>query len=73
MYLIPADRLHCSPFMTRETAVSIRKETESVKKRKHHHTCAEAVKLRKHHPYGQWIKVRQKMDEANLRKKTENF
>ena len=39
-----------------------------MKKRKHH---AEAVKIHKHHPYEHWIKVRQKMDEADLRKKTE--
>ena len=39
-----------------------------MKKRKYH---AEAVKIRKHHPYEQWLKLRQKMDEADLRKKTE--
>ena len=39
-----------------------------MKKRKHH---AEAVKIRKHHPYEQWLKMRRKMDEAELRKKTE--
>ena len=39
-----------------------------MKKRKHH---AEAVKIRKHHPYEQWLKVRRKMDEADIRKKTE--
>jgi len=58
--------------MTPEPAVSIRKQREPVKKRKHHHhPYAEAVKIRKHHPYEQWLKVRQKMDEADLRKKTE--
>jgi len=60
MYLIPADRLRGSPFMTREPS--------SVSIRKHH---AEAVKIRKHHPYEQWLKVRRKRDEADLRKKTE--
>jgi len=54
--------------MTRESTVSIRKKKAPVKKRKHH---AEAVKIHKHHPYEHWIKVRQKMDEADLRKKTE--
>ena len=54
--------------MTREPAILIRKQRESVKKCKHH---AEAVKIRKHHTYEQWLKVRQKMDEADLRKKTE--
>ena len=39
-----------------------------MKKRKHH---AEAVKIRKHHPYEEWLKVLRKMDEADLRKKTE--
>jgi len=68
MYHIPADRLLGSPFMTREPAVSIRKEKEPIKKYKHH---AKAVKILKHHPYEQWLKERQKMDEADLRKKTE--
>ena len=69
MYLIPANRLRSSHFMAREPAtVSIRKQKAPVKKRKHH---AEAVKIRKHHPYEQWLKVRQNMDEADLRKKTE--
>jgi len=54
--------------MTREPTVSIRKQKAPGKKRKHH---AEAVKLRKHHPYEQWLKVRRKMDDADLRKKTE--
>jgi len=71
MYLIPADRLHGSPFMTREP-VSIRKQKEPVKKRKHHHhPYVEAIKIRNHHPYEQWLKVRQKMDEAHLRTDTE--
>jgi len=56
--------------MTREPTVSIRKQKEPVKKRKHH-PYAEAVKIRKHRPYEQWLKVRQKMDEADLRKKTD--
>ena len=54
--------------MTREPTVSIRKQKAPVKKRKHH---AEAVKIRNHHPYEQWLKVRRKIDEADLRKKTE--
>ena len=67
MYLIPADRLRGSPFMTREpSSVSIRKQKAPVKKRKHH---ADAFKIRKHHPYEQWLKVRRKMDDADLRKK----
>jgi len=69
MYLIPADRLRGSPFMTRQpSSVSIRKQKAPVKKRKYH---SEAVKIRKHHPYEQWLKVRRKMDEADLRKTTE--
>ena len=68
MYLIPAHRLHGSPFMTREPTVSKRKQKAPVKKRKHH---AKAVKIRKHHPYEQWLKVRQEMEVAGLRKKTE--
>jgi len=68
MYLNPADRLRGSPFMTRDPTVSIRKQKAPVKKRKYH---AEAVKLRKHHPYEQWLKVRRKMDETDLRKETE--
>jgi len=70
MYLILADHLRGSPFMTREPTVSIRKENAPVKKRKHH---AEAVKICKHHPCEQWLKVRRKMDEADLRKKTETY
>ena len=69
MYLIPADRLHGSSFMSRETtAVSKRKHRETVKKRDPY---AEAKKIRKHHPYEKWLKMRKKMDEADLRKKTE--
>jgi len=68
MYVIPAYRLHGSPFMKREPAVSIRKQRETVKKRKYH---VEAVKIRKLHPCEQWLKVRQKMDETDLRKKNE--
>jgi len=49
MYLIPADRFHGPPFMTREP-VSIRKHSERVMKRKHH-PYAEAVKIPKHHAY----------------------
>jgi len=54
--------------MTRKS-VSIRKQKEPVKKRKHYHTYAEAVKICKHHPYEQWLKVRQKTYEIDLRKK----
>ena len=67
MYLIPADRLHVSPFMTREPAIW--KHMETVKKRNHHNPYAEAIKIRKHHPCEEWLKMRQKMDEADLRKK----
>jgi len=67
MYLIPADRLPVSPFMSRDTTtVSKRKHRE--KKRDPY---AEARKIRKHHPYEEWLKLRKKMDEADLRKKTE--
>jgi len=62
MYFIPADRLHGSTFMSREPTVS---------KLKHHNPYAEAIKIRKHHPYEEWLKLRRRMDEADLRKKTE--
>jgi len=68
MYLIPADRLHGSPLMSREPTVSKRKHRETGKKR---NPYAEANKIRKHHPYEEWLKLRHKMDEADLRKKTE--
>jgi len=68
MYLIPDDRLRGSSFMTREPTVLIRKQKAHLKKRKYH---AEAVKIRKHHPYEQWLKVRRKMDDADIRKKIE--
>jgi len=68
MYRLPADRLRGSLFITREPTVSIRKQKAPVKKPKHH---AEAVKIRKPHPNDRWLKVRQKMDEVDLRKKTE--
>ena len=69
MYLIPADRLHGSQFMSRKpTAVSKRKHRETFKKREPY---AEAKKIRKHHPYEEWLNMRKKMDEADLRKKTE--
>jgi len=69
MYLIPADRLHGSPFMSREpTAVSKRKLRETVKKR---YPYAEAKKIRKHYPYDEWLKMRKKLDEPDLRKKTD--
>ena len=67
MYLIPADRLPGSPFISREpTTVSKRKHRE--KKRDPY---ADARKIRKHHPYEEWLKLRKKMDEADPRKKTE--
>jgi len=56
MYLIPADRLHDSPFMSREPTVSKRKHRETGKKRD---------------PYAEDNKIRKKMDKADLRKKTE--
>jgi len=68
MYLIPNDRLRGTPFMTREPTVSKRKQNAPVKKRKHH---SEAVKVRKRHPYEKWLKVRQQMDEADIRRKNE--
>ena len=73
MYLIPADRLRGSPFMTWETAaaVSIPKQRQTVKKRNHHNPYAEANKIRKHHPYEEWLKMRKKIHEADLRKKTD--
>jgi len=71
MYLIPADRLHCSAFMSRERTVSKPQHREPVKKRKHHNPYAEAIKIRKHHSYEEWLKMRHKMNEADLRKKTE--
>jgi len=49
-------------------AVSTRKHRETVKKRDPY---AEAKKIRKHHPYEKWLKMRKKMDEADLRKKTD--
>ena len=66
MYLILADRLPGSPFMSKEptkTTVSKRKHRE--KKRDPY---AEARKIRKHHPYEEWLKLRKQMDEADLRK-----
>ena len=64
MYLIPADRLHGSPLKSREpTAVSKRKHRETVKKRDPN---AEAKKIRNLHPYEEWLKMRKKMDEADL-------
>jgi len=68
MYRIPADRLHESPFMTRESTVVKRKHRETGKKR---NTYAEAIKKRKLHSYETWLKIRHKMDEADLRTKTE--
>ena len=69
MYLIPADRMPGSPFMSREPT------TTAVPKRKHREKkrdpYAEARKIRKHHPYEEWLKLRKKMDKADLRKKTE--
>jgi len=71
MYLIPTDRLHGSSFMAPEPTVSKREHRETVKKRKHNNPYAEAIKIRKHHPYEEWLKMHHKMDEADLRKKTE--
>jgi len=69
MYLIPADRLHISPFMSREPmAFSKRKHRETVKIPDPY---AEAKKIRKHHPYEEWLAMRKKMDEGDLRKKTD--
>jgi len=52
-----------------------REPTTTVSKRKHRENkrdpYAEARKIRKHHPYEEWLKLRKKMDEADLRKKTE--
>jgi len=42
---------------------------EQLKKRKHD-PYEEQVQISKHHPH-QWLKMRQKMDEADIRKKTE--
>jgi len=63
MYIIPVERLPDSPFMS---AVAKRRETD--KKRDPY---AEARKIRKHHPYEEWLKMLKKMDEADLRKKIE--
>ena len=65
MYLIRADRLQGSPFMSREPTVSKNKHRETFKKR---NPYGEAIKKRKHHPYEDWLKMRHKMDEADLRK-----
>ena len=60
VYLIPADRLHGSPFKSREpTVVSKRKHRETVKKRNHY---AEAKRIRENDPYEKWLKMRKKMD-----------
>ena len=67
--LIPADRLHGSLFMSRElAAVSKRKRRGTVKKR---NPYAQANKIRKYHPYSEWLKMRKKMDESDLRNKNE--
>jgi len=68
MFLIPADRLHSSPFMSREPSVSKRKYRETIKKC---NPYAEANKIRKQHPYEELLKLRHIMDDADLRKKTE--
>jgi len=52
----------------RTVAVSKRKYRETVKKRDPY---AEAKKIRKIHPYEEWLKMRKRIDEADLRKKTE--
>jgi len=66
MYLIPTDRLPGSPFKSLEPTVSKRKHRE--KKRDPY---AEAEKIREHHPYEEWLKMRKKVHEVDLRKKTE--
>jgi len=66
MYLIPADRLAGSPFMSREPTTKL-----SIRREKKRDPYADARKIRKHHPYEEWLKLRKKMDEADLRKKTE--
>ena len=68
MYLTSADNLHGSPFMSREPTVSKRKHRETVKKRDPY---AETKKIRKNHPNEEWLKMRKKMDDTDLRKKTE--
>jgi len=71
MYLIPADRFHGPRFMSREPTVSKRKYRETVNKSKHRKACAEGIQIGKQHPHEEWLKMRQKMDEADLRKKNE--
>ena len=57
-----------SPFMSRETTTTLFKRKHREKKRDPY---AEARKIRKHRPYEEWLKLRKKMDEADLRKKTD--
>jgi len=49
------------------------REQTTFSKRKHREKkrdpYAEAGKIRKHHPYEEWLKLRKKMDEADMRKK----
>ena len=54
--------------MSREPTVSKLKHRDTVNKRDPY---AEAINIRKHHPYEEWHKMREKMDKADLRKKTE--
>ena len=61
MYLIPADRLQVSPLMQRN-------REEQVKERKYQ----ELVKKRNLDPYEEWLKMRQKIDEAEIMKKETN-
>ena len=55
MYLVLGDRLHGD-------------KRSPLKKRKHH-PYAKQIKKRKHHPYEEWVKMPQKMDEADIRKR----
>ena len=64
---MPADRLHVSTFMTRETTVS---------KRKHRERLRNVTLMRRPLRYVNiirvvWLKERHKMEEADLTKKTE--
>ena len=71
MYLIPADRYNGSPFKSPEPTVSKRKYRETVNKSKHRKACAEGIQIGKQHPHEEWLKMRQKMDEADRGKKTD--
>ena len=68
MYHMPPNQLHGSPFISRAPTVSKRKFQETFTKR---NLYSEAKKIRKQRPYEKWLKLRHKMYEADLRKKTE--